>query len=136
MSIEQIIFKIVLPSLSTLVGIIGIIVAVHKLGIEKLLKLYERVPALVREANALFGKGNGVNKLTYVLTQLKLYAYELKVKVKQEVLIAKVEDEVATLNAERDASKQLALDPTPTETSEASTINQSPNASGTTIQTI
>lgn len=136
MSIEQIIFKIVLPSLSTLVGIIGIIVAVHKLGIEKLLKLYERVPALVREANALFGKGNGVNKLTYVLTQLKLYAYELRVKVKQEVLIAKVEDEVATLNAERDASKQLALDPTPTETSEAGTIDQSPNASGTTIQTI
>ena len=44
----------------------------------------------------MFGKGNGVAKLNYVLTKLRIYALEHNVKANTEELTAQVNSVVAT----------------------------------------
>ena len=73
--------------------------------------IYTKIPSLVRQANVLFGKGNGIAKFNYVLTELKSYAIELGTKVDIGDLTERIEDEVKTLNCERDEHSTKNVNP-------------------------
>lgn len=74
--------------------------------------IYTKIPSLVRQANVLFGTGNGIAKFNYVLTELRAYAIELGTKVDIGDLTERIEDEVKTLNCERDERKENVVNPT------------------------
>lgn len=73
--------------------------------------IYTKIPSLVRQANVLFGTGNGIAKFNYVLTELRAYAIELGTKVDIGDLTERIEDEVKTLNCERDERKENVVNP-------------------------
>lgn len=78
-----------------------------------MLSIVARIPSLVTTAESLYGSGKGSAKLDYVLTQLRLYALQLGVKVD-------VEDLTAQINSVVDATKNVNAvkteNPSPTET--------------------
>lgn len=86
--------------LSIVVTVISLIISSiksHKTGNTKgVLELYAKIPVLVATAEKLFGKGNGVAKLNYVLTELRVYALEHNIKVSGEQLEAQVNSVVET----------------------------------------
>ena len=78
-----------------------------------LLSIVERIPSLVTTAESLYGSGKGSAKLDYVLTQLRLYALQLGVKVNVEDLTAQINSVVdATMNVNAVKTEN----PSPTET--------------------
>lgn len=108
-SILSIVFGIV----SIAIMIVGWIKSGNKSG---LLKLYAQIPRLVIEAEQLYGAGHGVAKLNYVVTELRVYAMENKVKITKDELIDLVNNEVAMTKqvnvtpSKEDPSNQLATD--------------------------
>ena len=60
-----------------------------------LLALYAKIPELVAKAETIFGAGNGVAKLNYVLTELRVYALEHGINVNMTELQARVEEVVS-----------------------------------------
>lgn len=74
-----------LTILSIVATIISIIIALIKAktnGNNKgMLAIIEKIPSLVTTAESLFGKGKGTAKLDYVLTQLRLYALQMILKL-------------------------------------------------------
>lgn len=71
----------------------------HSLDIIKL------IPDLIVKAEEQYGRGNGLNKLEYVLTKLQLYALQNKVDYKEEELkdyIEKVIYTTKTVNVDKE----------------------------------
>lgn len=98
---------------SIIVAIVGLVIGWLNSSKTRKTKLvnavYIKIPSLVRQANVIFGKGNGIAKFNYVLTELKAYAMELDTKVDIEDLTTRIEDEVKTLNCERDAKQEVNI---------------------------
>ncbi len=103
--------------LSIIVTIIILIVSsikAHKTGNTKgVLEMYAKIPSLVTTAEQLFGKGNGVAKLNYVLTELRVYALEHGIKVDSNEIEMQVNSVVDTtklvnLNAPSKADAESA----------------------------
>lgn len=90
-------WSVLLSALLTIASLIWGIVEAKKKGNKKgLLEMTTLIPTLVAEAEQMFGKGNGVAKLNYVLTKLRIYALEHNVKANTEELTAQVNSVVAT----------------------------------------
>lgn len=99
--VEQIITYSLL-GLSVLSTAISIVVAVIKArksgkGLQAL-DLFKQIPELVRKAESMFGAGNGVAKLEWVMTQIRLLAMESNVTISCEEIQQAVDSEVRTLN--------------------------------------
>lgn len=90
-------WSVLLSALLTIASLIVALVQARKTGNKKgLLNLTKLIPTLVAEAEQMFGKGNGVSKLNYVLTKLRIYALENNVKVNEDELTQEVNNVVAT----------------------------------------
>lgn len=90
-------WSVLLSALLTLASLIWAIIQAKKTGNKKgLLEMTALIPSLVAEAEQMFGGGNGVAKLNYVLTKLRIYALEHNVKANTDDLTAQVESVVAT----------------------------------------
>lgn len=90
-------WSVLLSALLTLASLIWAIIQARKTGNKKgLLEMTALIPSLVAEAEQMFGGGNGVAKLNYVLTKLRIYALEHNVKANTDELTAQVESVVAT----------------------------------------
>lgn len=80
---------------------------------KKQLKLFEQIPDLVREAELMFvGEKQGLSRLNYVLTKLRVYALENNIKVDTISLEDQVNNEVKTLNLNKtdNTPKQVSTD--------------------------
>lgn len=101
-------WSVLLSALLTLASLIWAIIQARKTGNKKgLLEMTALIPSLVAEAEQMFGGGNGVAKLNYVLTKLRIYALEHNVTANTDELTAQVESVVATtktVNVERTPS--------------------------------
>lgn len=90
-------WSVLLSALLTLASLIWAIIQAKRTGNKKgLLEMTALIPSLVAEAEQMFGGGNGVAKLNYVLTKLRIYALEHNVKANTDDLTAQVESVVAT----------------------------------------
>ena len=90
-------WSVLLSALLTVVSLIWAIVQARRTGNKKgLLNLQALIPALVSEAEQMFGSGNGVAKLNYVLTKLRIYALEHNIRANTEEMTQQVESVVAT----------------------------------------
>lgn len=90
-------WSVLLSAILTLASLIWAIIQAKKTGNKKgLLEMSALIPSLVAEAEQMFGGGNGVAKLNYVLTKLRIYALEHNVKADTDNLTAQVESVVAT----------------------------------------
>lgn len=90
-------WSVLLSALLTIASLIVALVQARKTGNKKgLLNLTKLIPTLVAEAEQMFGEGNGVSKLNYVLTKLRIYALENNVKVNEDELTQQVNNVVAT----------------------------------------
>lgn len=72
--------------------------------------LFEQIPALVSTAECLYGSGKGVAKLDYVLTQLKLFALQNKIKVETGLLESQVNSVVQTTNVVNKGKQPQEID--------------------------
>lgn len=100
MQVLDFIFNYGVTILSILILIVGLIfssIKAHKVGNTKgVLEMYAKIPSLVATAESLFGKGNGVAKLNYVLTELRVYALEHNIKVDSKEIEMQVNSVVDT----------------------------------------
>ena len=54
------------------------------------LTILQKIPELVVKAELMFGKGRGADKLQYVMTELRVFALENKIKIDNEFLKSQV----------------------------------------------
>lgn len=110
------IIKYVCLAVSIALAVISWIVAFVKAkrtgNKQGILDLFEQIPKLVEKAEMLFGSGTGTAKLNYVLTELRLFAFENHIKVDKEQLEQQVENVV-------DATKNVNVTATQTEIKES-----------------
>lgn len=96
------IIEIVVSILTAIVSVCTILTIVIKWlkngKLKKVLELFKLIPALVKEAENMFGKGNGENKFKWVMTQLKIKALETNTKVSEEELTEQIENVVDATN--------------------------------------
>lgn len=87
-------FDNLLSILLILIGVISAVIARHlskKNGnTNGQVALWDKIPELVVKAETLFGRGRGTDKLQWVLTELRLYALQNKIKVDDAVLEQKI----------------------------------------------
>lgn len=90
-------WSVLVSAVLTIASLIWGIIQAKRTGNKKgLLEMMALIPTLVAEAEQLFGGGNGVAKLNYVLTKLRIYALEHNVKANTDDLTAQVESVVST----------------------------------------
>lgn len=90
-------WSVLLSALLTLASLIWAVIQSKRTGNKKgLMELMALIPALVAEAEQMFGRGNGGAKLNYVLTKLRIYALEHNVNANTDELTAQIESVVAT----------------------------------------
>lgn len=90
-------WSVLVSAVLTIASLIWGIIQAKRTGNKKgLLEMTALIPTLVAEAEQLFGGGNGVAKLNYVLTKLRIYALEHNVKANTDDLTAQVESVVST----------------------------------------
>lgn len=86
---------VVLSILATIGSLIVAMIKAKKSGKTiNMLALIEKIPSLVTVAETIFGKGNGVAKLQYVVTQLKMIAMQNGIIVEDEELTRQVNNVV------------------------------------------
>lgn len=89
----------ILSLVGLFISLIVTIIKSKKSGnIKGILDLFNLIPNLVVQAEKLFGKGNGVAKLNYVLTELRVYALEHNINVTNEDLKVQIENVVSATN--------------------------------------
>ena len=97
-------WSVLLSAVLTLASLIWAIVEAKKKGNKSgLLEMSSLIPTFCSEAEQMFGKGNGVAKLNYVLTKLRIYALEHNIKANSSNLEEQVNSYVAStkiVNAE------------------------------------
>ena len=87
----------IISILATIVLFVIYIIKAHRSGNTKgLLAIYSQIPQLVSKAEQIFGAGNGVAKLNYVLTELRFYAMQHGINITQQELEQQVENVVTT----------------------------------------
>lgn len=93
--------------LSTIVSI-GVAVAKAKKNgnTKKIVDLVNSIPSLVRQAETMFGVGKGTAKMAWVLQELRLKAMEDNICITTADLEKQVNDNVETLNYEKNETKQ------------------------------
>lgn len=100
MAVLDIIVRYGVTILSVALAIVGLIMSIikaHRAGNTKgVLNLYAQIPNLVAQAESLFGKGNGIAKLNYVLTELRVYAMENNITINKEDLTEQINSVVST----------------------------------------
>lgn len=90
-------WSMLLSAILTIASLVWAIIQAKRTGNKKgLLNMWALIPTLVAEAEQMFGSGNGVAKLNYVLTKLRIYALEHNVKADTEQMTQQVESVVAT----------------------------------------
>lgn len=84
----------IISLLLIIIGIISVIISYiknrKKGNTAGELAIIKKIPELIVKAEAMFGKGRGIDKLQYVITELRVYALENKIKVDNEFLEAQV----------------------------------------------
>ena len=87
----------IISILATIVLFVIYIIKAHRSGNTKgLLSIYSQIPQLVSKAEEIFGKGNGVAKLNYVLTELRIYAIQHGINITEQELEQQIENVVTT----------------------------------------
>ena len=96
--------------LGILIGVISVVIKLRKgkptpvtenldtlkSVIDHSLDMVRLIPELVVKAEEIYGRGNGVNKLDYVMTKLQLYALQNKADYNEEDLKEYVEKIITT----------------------------------------
>lgn len=119
-------WSVLLSAVLTIASLIVAVVQAKKSGNKKgLLNMTALIPSLVAEAEQMFGAGNGVAKLNYVLTKLRIYALENNVKASTDELTAQVESVVATTKTVNVESKTPSVETKQTNTNDAHALAES-----------
>ena len=91
---------IILSAIITAISIIYSLFGAIKTGnANGVVKLIAQIPILVATAEKLFGGGNGIAKLNYVLTELRVFALENKINVSTDYLTQQINSVVDTTNS-------------------------------------
>lgn len=91
-----ILLSAIITAISILYSLFGAIKTGNAKGVVKLLA---QIPILVAAAEKLFGSGNGIAKLNYVLTELRVFALENKINVSTDYLTQQINSVVDTTNS-------------------------------------
>lgn len=93
-------WELLISIIISVVSLVLTFIKARKAGnTKKQLELYSQIPNLVREAELMFiGEKQGLSRLNYVLTKLRVYALENNISIDTIKLEQQVENEVKTLN--------------------------------------
>lgn len=98
-------WSVLLSAILTLASLIWAIIQSKKTGNKSgLLEMSSLIPTFCSEAEEMFGKGNGVAKLNFVLTKLRIYALEHNIRTNSKSLEEQINNYVAStkiVNAEK-----------------------------------